>query len=105
MYSNMSKSVRRQREYLTPDEVDKLLAAAKTTSHNPIRDYAIVLLMYRHGLRVSEACTLKLSDINLELGELYVHRLKGSDGGPHPLYNGEAGSTRNWLKERETMNP
>lgn len=96
--------VKRTREYLTPDEVDKLLVAGKNTSRNPIRDYCLLLLMYRHGLRVSELCGLKLSDVNLELGELYVHRLKGSDGGPHPLYNGETGAIRAWLVERAKMN-
>jgi hypothetical protein len=35
----------------------------------------------------------------------YVHRLKGSDGGPHPLFNGESNAIRAWLKEREAMNP
>ena len=100
-----SKIQRWQREYLTPDEVEKLLTACKTSSRNPVRDYAILLLMYRHGLRVSELCQLKLSDVNLELGELYVNRLKGSDGGPHPLYNGESAAIRAWLKERKAMNP
>jgi site-specific recombinase XerD len=96
--------VKRTREYLTPDEVEKLLVAAKAVSRNPERDYAILLLMYRHGLRVSELCGLKLSDLNIELGQLYVNRLKGSDGGPHPLYNGETGAIRAWLVERAKMN-
>jgi type 1 fimbriae regulatory protein FimB len=96
--------VKRTREYLTQDEVQKLLDASKTASRNPIRDYCILLLTYRHGLRVSEACQLKLSDVNLELGELYVHRLKGSDGGPHPLFNGETAAIKAWLVQREAMN-
>jgi type 1 fimbriae regulatory protein FimB len=101
----MSKSVnRREREYLTTDEVEKLLSTSKQASRNPIRDYAILLLMYRHGLRVSELCSMKLSDINLTTSELYVNRLKGSDCGTHPLHNGEGGSIRAWLKEREAMN-
>jgi type 1 fimbriae regulatory protein FimB len=99
----LSNSTKRSREYLTSDEVDKLLGAVERASRNPVRDYAILLLMYRHGLRVSELCQLKLSDINLELGELYVNRLKGSDAGPHPLYNGEGDAIRAWLTERELM--
>jgi type 1 fimbriae regulatory protein FimB len=98
-----STSTKRTREYLTSDEVDKLLTASKTASRNPVRDYAILLLMYRHGLRVSELCQLKLSDVNLEIGELYVNRLKGSDAGPHPMYNGEGDAIRAWLGERELM--
>jgi len=63
---------------LTASEIEKLLAAAKST-RNPERDYAILHLMFRHGLRVSELCSIKLSDISLELRELHVPRLKGSD--------------------------
>jgi type 1 fimbriae regulatory protein FimB len=37
----------------------------------------MLLLMFRHGLRVSELTSLKLSDVNLELRELHVRRFKG----------------------------
>jgi site-specific recombinase XerC len=98
----MSKSVNhREREYLNTNEVEKLLAASKEVLRNPVRDYEILLLMYRHGLWVSELCQLKLSDINLELGEIYVNRLRGSNAGPHPMYNGEGAAIRAWLVERE----
>ena len=103
----MTSSVRKskRREYLTADEVERLLAASKTTSRNPERDYAILLLAYRHGLRVSELCSLKLSDVNLEAGEFHVARLKGSDSGSHPFYNGESAAIRAWLVERAKLSP
>ena len=103
----MTSSVRksRRREYLTADEVERLLAASETTSRNPERDYAILLLAYRHGLRVSELCSLKLSDVNLEAGEFHVARLKGSDSGSHPFYNGESAAIRAWLVERAKLSP
>ena len=81
----------RRREYLSSDEIERLLAASKTFSRNPERDYCLLLLMFRHGLRISELTSLKLSDVKLELRELHVRRCKGSDGGPHPLFNGETG--------------
>jgi site-specific recombinase XerD len=95
---------RRKREYLTQEEIDKLLAATKTASRNPERDYCLLLLMFRHGLRVSEACSLKLSDIDLENKVFHVRRLKGCDHGVHDFYNGESASIRAWLLEREKMN-
>jgi type 1 fimbriae regulatory protein FimB len=95
----------RRREYLTPEEVERLLAASKSGSRNPVRDYCILLLMFRHGLRVSELCSIKLSDINLETKEFHVKRLKGCDGGPHELYNGETPAIKAWLAERAAMNP
>jgi site-specific recombinase XerD len=109
VYNSMTVSpkparARRRREYLTADEIERLLAASKTTSRNPERDYAILLLAYRHGLRVSELCSLKLSDVNLEVGEFHVSRLKGSDSGSHPFYNGESAAIRAWLVERAKLN-
>jgi type 1 fimbriae regulatory protein FimB len=95
----------RRREYLTGDEIDKILVASKACSRNPVRDYCMLLLMFRHGLRVSELCSIKLSDINVDTKEFHVTRLKGCDGGPHELYNGEAPALRAWLVERAKMNP
>jgi type 1 fimbriae regulatory protein FimB len=99
------RNQRRRRKYLTQDEVDKLLTASKSASRNPVRDYCILLLMFRHGLRVSELCTIKVKDVNLEAGEFYAHRLKRSDGGLHPFYNGESSAIRAWLAQRIKMNP
>jgi type 1 fimbriae regulatory protein FimB len=101
----LSSRLKRRREYLTQDEVDKLLVASKNTSRNPTRDYCILLLMFRHGLRVSELCSMKLSDINVDTKEFHVNRLKGCDSGPHELYNGESPAIKAWLIERAKMNP
>jgi integrase len=68
----ISSRNKRRREHLTQDEVDKLLSASKTGSRNPVRDYCILLLMFRHGLRVSELCSMKLTDINLDIKEFHV---------------------------------
>ena len=45
------------RRHLVSTEVEKLLAAVKGT-RNAVRDRCLLLLMFRHGLRVSEACGL-----------------------------------------------
>jgi site-specific recombinase XerD len=94
----------RRREHLTTDEMEKLLVAAKTATRNPERDYAILLLLFRHGLRASELIGLKLSDVSLELRELHVRRVKGSDSGVHPFHNGESQAVAAWLAVREAMN-
>src|SRR6202035_5399023 len=99
-----SSRAKRTREYLTAEEIDKLLTAAKTASRNPARDYCALLLMFRHGLRVSELCAIKLSDINVSTKEFHVNRLKGCDSGPHELYNGESQAVKAWLAERAKMN-
>ena len=92
-----------RRDYLRVDEIERLLSAAKKT-RNPERDYALVLVTFRHALRVSEACALRLSDLNLEVGELFIRRAKGSKSGSHPVFNGETAALKNWLAAREKMN-
>ena len=103
--SNTSSRAKRTREYLTGDEIDKLLTAAKTASRNPVRDYCALLLMFRHGLRVSELCSIKLGDIDVEHKTLQVIRGKDGDSGQHDLYNGESQAVKAWLLERAKMNP
>ena len=53
-----------KRQALTQDELDRLFAALKRNRHGH-RDWLIGLLIYRHGLRVSEACDLRWDDIDL----------------------------------------
>ena len=60
---------------MTPDEILAVLKAARASSN---RNWAMILLAYRHGLRASETCDLKLQDVDLKTGCLSIRRLKGS---------------------------
>lgn len=62
------------RKHLVAAEVEKLLAATKGTRH-ATRDRCLLLLMFRHGLRVSEACGLTLAQVDIESRVLHVARL------------------------------
>ena len=58
--------IRRQhRSSCLASEMDRLLAALKRKRHGQ-RDWLIGLLIYRHGLRVSEACDLRWDDVDLK---------------------------------------
>ena len=76
---------RRSREYLLPDEVDRLRKAAKTVGRHRTRDAAIILLMYRHGLRVGEVIDLRWEQFDLAQGLFHVRRLKQGNPSIHPL--------------------
>src|SRR5687767_7873224 len=67
---------RRSREYLTPEEVERLMAAATRQGRYGHRDATMILIAYRHGLRVSELVSLRRDAIDLKAGTLHVSRLK-----------------------------
>jgi type 1 fimbriae regulatory protein FimE len=74
----------RSREYLLDREIDSIITAAKK-SKNGLRDSTLILLMYRHGLRMSEATNLKWSDVDLVTGTIHINRKKNGVSGRHPL--------------------
>jgi len=55
-------------EFLTVEEVDRLLAQADTSTVAGLRDRAMIELMYSCGLRVSELCGLRVSDLQMDAG-------------------------------------
>jgi type 1 fimbriae regulatory protein FimB len=90
--------------HLAPEELLVLLRVAKSRS---LRDWAMILLGYRHGLRASEVCGLRLSDVDLKDGSISVQRLKGSLKTIQPLYPhrgvpllDEVAALRAWLRKR-----
>ena len=85
---------RRPREYLLPDEVDQLLKAAKRTGRHGHRDQTLILVAYRHGLRVGEVIALRWDMVDLKQGLLHVRRLKNGVGSTHPLRGSELRALR-----------
>jgi len=85
---------RRNREYLMPAEMDKLINAAKQIGRYGQRDATMILIAYRHGLRVSELIALKWSQIELKQGLLQVIRLKNGVASTHPLFGPELRALR-----------
>ena len=59
----------RLRDYLTRDEVAALLRSSKKSPRYGVRNYAMNLLAYRHGLRASEVTELRWSDLDLSTGK------------------------------------
>ncbi len=92
------------RKHLVSTEVNKLLDATKG-SRNAARDRCLLLLMFRHGLRVSEACGLVLSQVDTESRVLHVKRLKAGLSTTHPLRGGELKAIKAWLTTRAKMKP
>lgn len=90
--------------FLSPEET---LAVLRKAKERGARDWAMILLAYRHGLRASEVCGLRLADVDLKNGALSIQRLKGSMQTVQPLYAhrgqpllDEVSTLRAWLKVR-----
>ena len=73
------------REYLRPDEVEAMVQAARKSGRHQVRDAAIILLMFRHGLRTAELVALRWQQVDLKAGYLDVHRVKRGHDAKHPL--------------------
>ncbi|HME20388.1 MAG TPA: tyrosine-type recombinase/integrase, partial [Acetobacteraceae bacterium] len=90
------------RKYLTPDEARRVIDAAGKSGRYQERDrLLLLLLLYRHGLRVSEAVALQWHQFDLDAPRdrtLMVHRAKGSRSGAHPVRKDEAAALK---KHRE----
>lgn len=77
--------VYRSREHLTPSEAYRLIRIAGERGRHRLRDRTLLLLMFRHGLRVSEVCLLKWDAVMVDEKKIVITRLKGSDSGIHRL--------------------
>lgn len=75
----------REREYLTQEEIDSLIQAIRKHSRNALRDETLVTMMFRHGLRVSEAVNLKWEQVDFKEGLLHVSRIKNGKDSVHPI--------------------
>lgn len=65
-------------KWVTAQEVEALRVGAKA-SRNPVRNELIILMLYRHGLRESELCSLQLEVINLDEARIFIKRIKNGN--------------------------
>ncbi len=94
----------RGRDFLSPAEVGRLLDAAKDGRHGE-RDYLLILLLYRHGFRITELCKLRLTDLNLDAARIWIPRSKGSLSTEQPLAGDELRAIRRYIRNRPASLP
>ena len=90
----------RRKDFLTETEMRRFLEGARSGRHG-VRDYAMMLMAYRHGLRVSELIDTRITDLDLATARLFVRRKKGSLSTHQPIEGDELRAIRAWLRERE----
>jgi type 1 fimbriae regulatory protein FimB/type 1 fimbriae regulatory protein FimE len=91
----------REREYLFEHEVEALIEAAKSKprGRHPHRDATLILVAYRHGLRIWELVNLRWSQVNFSSARLHVNRIKGSRASTHPISGRELRALRKLLRD------
>ncbi|MGD9682890.1 MAG: tyrosine-type recombinase/integrase [Candidatus Obscuribacterales bacterium] len=85
---------KRSREYITVAELKLLVAAAKQTGRHSTRDSLLILMMFRHALRVGELVDLKWDQLDLDNAKFHVNRLKNGDASVHHLEGDEIRALR-----------
>ncbi len=102
--SKVSDGHERGKNFLSEKEIDRLLDSARKNRHG-VRDHLILLMMYRHGLRVSEAISIKLADLNLQQSRLWIRRLKNGLSVEQPMAGDELRAIKRYLKIRDSSLP
>ena len=94
----------RTREYLTETEVEKLIKAAGTNRWGH-RDATMILVAYRHGLRVSELVDLRWDQVDFDKATLAVRRVKAGTPATHPIIGDEMRALRRLQREQDPRSP
>ncbi|MHB0927263.1 MAG: tyrosine-type recombinase/integrase, partial [Gallionellaceae bacterium] len=93
----------RSREYLTEQEVEQLIDAAGRVGRHGHRDATLILLSYRHGLRVTELVSLRWEQVDLKQGLMHVNRLKHGNPSVHPVRGPELRALRRLQRDYPMM--
>jgi integrase len=94
----------RTREYLTEAEVERLMEATRGNRHGH-RDATMILVAYRHGLRVSELVDLRWEQVDFRTATLHVRRVKQGTPSTHPVVGDELRAFRRLQREQEPKSP
>jgi type 1 fimbriae regulatory protein FimB/type 1 fimbriae regulatory protein FimE len=94
----------RTREYLTDAEIESLTDAAKGNRHGR-RDATMILIAYRHGLRVSELMDLRWDQVDFASATLHVRRVKQGSPSTHPIRGDELRALRRLQREQKPKSP
>ncbi len=94
----------RTREHLTQAEVERLIKAAGKNRWGH-RDATMVLVAFRHGLRVSELTDLRWDQIDFNAATLHVRRVKKGTPATHPIRGDELRALRRLQREQDPSSP
>jgi site-specific recombinase XerD len=98
-------SRRRPPEVLTEAEAIALIRACSTRAPTGVRNRALIAVLWRSGLRISEALSLELRDIDLDAGSLRVRHGKGDRSRTVGVDEQTAALLARWIDRRRSLSP
>ena len=90
-------------EVLTPEEASALIRSSSASSSTGIRNRALLTCLYRAGLRISEALSLRPKDLDLAKGSMTVLHGKGDKRRTVGLDAGAAAILGLWMERRTKL--
>ena len=90
-------------EVLAPDEVRRLIMACSASSSLGLRNRALITVLYRAGLRISEALDLRVKDVDMYAGSIAVLRGKGNRRRTVGVDAGALAVIKKWIDRRREL--
>lgn len=90
-------------EPLTPEEVAAIIGACSARSRTGIRNRALLTLLYRSGLRISEALALKPSDLSMADHSARVLHGKGNKATVRGFHRSADDALARWIDTRRAL--
>jgi len=103
--TSSSGSRRRPPEVLTETEAIALIKACSGRAPTGVRNRALIAVLWRSGLRISEALALELRDVDLQAGTLRVRHGKGDKSRTVGVDEQTAALLARWLDRRRKLSP
>jgi type 1 fimbriae regulatory protein FimB len=88
---------------VTSRQIDQSMCSRVVMSSS--KRHLLLLAMFRHGLRVSEAIAIRRDEVDLDRARLWVRRLKGGLSVEQPIAGDELRAFRRYLASREDALP
>jgi len=102
---SLARPRRRPPEVLTEPEAIALIKACSSRAPTGVRNRALIAVLWRSGLRISEALALELRDVDLEAGSLRVRHGKGDKSRTVGVDEQTGALLARWLDRRRKLSP